>query len=87
MSTATRADERGLRMTGPGRGTETTPAGDAAAGWRMVDPEAGDPLVVCPACWPLVAASWRACVDVTVRTLEPRPAWARCGVCDPEGAC
>ena len=33
------------------------------------------------------AASWRARVDVTVRTLEPRPAWARCGVCDPEGAC
>ena len=85
MSTATRARER--RMTGTGRGDETTSAVDAAVLWRAVDPEVGDPVVVCPGCWPRVAASWRARVDVTVRTLEPRPAWARCGVCDPEGAC
>ena len=87
MSAATRAGERRMRMTATGRGNETTPAVAAAAVWRTVDPEAGDPVVVCPACWPRVAASWRARVDVTVRTLEPRPAWARCGMCDPEGAC
>ena len=87
MSAAPRAGARRMRMTGTRRGNETTPAVDAAAVWRGVDPEAGDPAVVCPACGPRVAASWRARVDVTVRTLEPRPAGARCGVCDPEGAC
>ena len=69
------------------RGDETTSGSDAGARWHEVDPEAGDPVVVCPRCWPLVAASWRARADVTVLTLGPRPAWARCGVCDPEGAC
>ena len=51
-----------------GRGDETTPASDAGARWHEVDPEAGDPVVICPQCWPLVAASWRARLDVTVRT-------------------
>ena len=85
MSAATRTRER--RMTGTGRGDETTLVVDAAALWRVVDPEAGDPVVVCPECWPQMAALWRARVNMTVRTLEPRPAWARCRVCDPEGTC
>ena len=41
MSAATRAGERRMWMTGPGRGHETTPVVDAAAVWRMVDQEAG----------------------------------------------
>ena len=65
-----------------GRGDETTSASDVVARWHEVDP-----VVICPQCWPLMAASWRARLDVTVRTLGPRPAWARCGVCDPEGVC
>ena len=57
------------------------------AGWRVVDPEAAEPVVVCPLCWPLVAAYWLGRADATVRVLGPRPAWARCGVCDPERVC
>ena len=58
-----------------------------AAGWRAVDPEMGDLVLVCPRCWPDVAACWRDRADVTVRELGPQPAWARCGVCDPEDVC
>ena len=58
-----------------------------AAVWRVADLEAGDPVVVCPACWPAVAPYWRSRADATVRLLGARPAWARCGVCDPERVC
>ena len=68
------------------RGGETT-NGLAAAGWRVVEPEAGDPVFICPGCWPAVAAYWRARADVTVRELGARPPWARCGVCEPECVC
>jgi len=57
------------------------------AGWRVADPEVGDPVFVCPSCWPAVAAYWRDRADATVRVVGRRPAWARCGVCDPERVC
>ena len=57
------------------------------AGWRVVDPEAGGPVFVCPGCWPAVASYWRDRTDATVRVVGPRPEWARCGICDPERAC
>ena len=41
--------------------------------WRAVDPEMGELVFVCPACWPDVAAGWRAWADVTVRELVARP--------------
>ena len=55
--------------------------------WRAVEPEAGDPRFVCASCWPLAETQWRGRTDVTVRVLRRRPAWARCGVCDPERVC
>ena len=59
-----------------------------AAGWRVAaDPEAGDPVFVCPWCWPAVASYWRDRTDATVRVVGPGPDWARCGICDPERAC
>ena len=60
---------------------------DTAAAWREPDPESGDPVFVCPRCWPAVAARRRSRADATVREPGPRPAWARCGVCEPEDAC
>ena len=56
-------------------------------GWRVADPEAGGPVFVWPSCWPAVEEYWLARADATVRVLGPRPAWARCGVCDPERVC
>ena len=61
--------------------------GPDGSGWRVADPEAGDPVFVCPWCWPEVAAYWQARPDATVRVVGPRPEWARCGVCDPERVC
>ncbi|MYN64898.1 MAG: hypothetical protein F4X11_07710 [Acidobacteria bacterium] len=61
--------------------------GPDGAGWRVADPEAGDPVVVCPWCWQAVAEYWQARPDATVRVVGPRPEWARCGVCDPERVC
>ena len=49
--------------------------------------EAGEPVFVCAACWPALEAEWRSRTGVTVRVLRRRPAWARCGVCDPERVC
>ena len=49
-----------------GRSGETRPGPDAA-GWHVADPEAGDPAVVCPRCWPLVASYCRALADATAR--------------------
>ena len=63
------------------------PAASKRGGWRAVDPETGDLVFVCPACWPDVAPRWRLRADVTVRELSARPRWARCGVCDPEDLC
>ena len=63
--------------------TATGPTG----AWREVNPESGDPVFICPRCWPEVAAEWRSRPDVTVRKLRPRPAWARCGACEPEDVC
>ncbi len=78
------AELRRLQVAAGGPGG----AGPAARGpWRAVDPEAGDVVFVCAACWPLVEAEWRARADVTVRVLRRRPKWARCGVCDPERVC
>lgn len=56
----------------------------AGAPWREVDTGAGGPVMVCPGCWPEVAAEVLSRPDVEVRVLDERPAWARCGVCDPE---
>ena len=58
-----------------------------AVGWRVADPEAGDPVFVCPGCWPAVVSYWRDGTDAMVRAVGPRPEWARCGICDPERAC
>ena len=74
-------------MNAPPVGSGETTAGPDAGGWRVADPEAGDPLFVCPSCWPAVAEYWRSRADAMVRVLGPRPAWARCGVCDPERVC
>ncbi len=71
-------------MNTAAEGSGGTPAGPDAAGWRVADPEAGDPVFVCPWCWQAVAAYWRERADATVRVVGPRSAWARCGVCDPE---
>lgn len=64
-----------------------TSAKPDVAGWRAADPEDGDPVFVCPWCWPAVAAYWRDRADATVRVVGRRPAWARCGLCDPERVC
>ena len=66
---------------------ETVEPPAARGPWRAVEPEAGEPAYVCAACWPLVEGQWRARAGVTVRVLRRRPAWARCGVCDPERVC
>ena len=58
-----------------------------AGGWRVAEPEAGDPVFICPGCWPAVAAYWQAKPDATVRVVGRRPEWARCGICDPERVC
>ncbi len=70
-----------------GGGVEAKSAAAAGAAWREVDPEAGGPVFVCPACWPRVAAYWRTREDVTLRELASRPEWARCGVCEPGCVC
>ena len=57
------------------------------AGWRVAEPEAGDPVFICPVCWPEVAAYWGERADATVRVVGRRPEWARCGICDPERVC
>ena len=67
--------------------TGDTTAEPDAVGWRVVDPESGDPVFVCPRCWPVVAEYWRRRANVTVRVVGTRPDWARCGVCDPERVC
>ena len=38
-----------------------------AGGWRVAEPEAGDPVFICPDCWPAVAAFWQAQAGATVR--------------------
>ena len=58
------------------RGGETAGKPNTA-GWRVADPEAGDPVFVCPGCWPAVAAYWEERSDATVRVVGPRPEWAR----------
>ena len=72
-------------MSGAASGTARKAA--EAGPWRAVDPETGDLVLVCPGCWPEVAACWRGRADVTVRRLRRRPAWARCAVCEPEDGC
>ena len=57
------------------------------APWGEVDADAGAPVIVCPGCWPEVAARVKNRCGVEVRMLDERPAWARCGVCDPEDVC
>ena len=71
-------------MNGPG---VDRPSVRSAGRWRSVEPETGDPAFVCPSCWPLVAPYWEEREDVTLRTLAERPAWARCGLCEPECGC
>ena len=66
---------------------EAVEAPAARGRWRTVEPEAGDPMFVCAACWPAVEAEWEARTGVAVRVLRRRPAWARCSVCDPERVC
>ena len=65
--------------------TVETPAGRGR--WRAVEPEAGEPAYFCAACWPAVEAEWEARPGAAVRVLRRRPAWARCGVCDPHRVC
>ena len=77
------AELRRLRVVA-GEPVETPPA---RGRWRAVEPETGEPVFICAACWPAVEAAWRRRAGVTVRVLRRRPAWARCGVCDPERAC
>ncbi len=55
--------------------------------WRAVEPESGERVLVCAACWPAVEAEWGSRSGVTGRVLRRRPAWARCGVCEPERVC
>lgn len=56
----------------------------AAAPWREVDAGAGGPVMVCPGCWPDIAAEVRSRCGGEVRVVGERPEWARCAVCDPE---
>ena len=58
-----------------------------AAPWREVDVDASAPVSVCPGCWPEMAERLKNRSGVEVRVLDERPAWARCGVCDPEDVC
>ena len=74
-----------LRVDAPRREKGAGP--QPAAPWREVDTGAGGPAMVCPGCWPDVAAEVRSRRGVEVRVLDERPAWARCGVCDPEDVC
>lgn len=55
--------------------------------WRLVDPDGGQPVCVCPSCWPAAERALRRGAGLTVRQLVPRPSWARCGVCDPDDPC
>ena len=55
--------------------------------WRLLDEDMGNPLVVCPTCWPdVVIALLRTRLSVVAQVLGVRPEWARCGVCDPDDA-
>lgn len=45
--------------------------------WRLVDPDAGQPVCVCPSCWPAAERALRRAGCFTVRQLVPRPAWGR----------
>ena len=55
--------------------------------WRQVDPDCGQPVFVCPACWPAVRRVLPRGRAVTVRQVVPRPRWAQCAVCDPDPVC
>ena len=55
--------------------------------WRLVDPDSGQPVFVCPACWPAVQRVLSRGRAVTVRQVVPRPRWAQCSVCDPDPVC
>ena len=55
--------------------------------WRLVDPEAGQPVCVCPFCWPAAERALGRGGRLIVRQLALRPSWARCGVCDPDDPC
>ena len=59
----------------------------AATPWHEVDAGADGPVMVCPGCWPEVAARLRDRSGVEVRVLDERPEWTRCAVCDPEQVC
>ena len=73
-----------------------TATGDDAVGlyvvqptgrWRLVDPDSGQPVFVCPACWPAIRRVLPWGRAVTVRQVVPRPRWAQCAVCDPDPVC
>ena len=50
--------------------------------WRLVDPDGGQPVCVCPSCWPVAESALRRVGPLAVRQLVPRPRWANCAVCD-----
>ena len=55
--------------------------------WRLIDPDSGQPVCICPVCWPAAERVLRRGGGLTVRQLVPRPSWARCGICDPDDPC
>ena len=74
-------------MNATAAGGGDTANGPDRAEWRVAEPEAGDPVFICPGCWPAVAEYWQERPAATVREVGRRPEWARCGVCDPERVC
>ena len=55
--------------------------------WRLIDPNSGQPVCICPVCWPAVELALQDRGCLTVRQLVPRSSRARCGVCDPDDPC
>ena len=57
------------------------------APWRLIELECGQPVYVCPACWPAVRPLLPPGGAVAVRQVVPRPRWAQCAVCEPDPVC
>ena len=57
------------------------------APWRLIELECGQPVYVCPACWPALRRVLPLGLAITVREVVPCPRWAQCAVCEPDPVC
>ena len=73
--------------TGGGDDTVGLHVVQPAGRWHLVDPVCGQPVYVCPACWPAIRRVLPRAEAAAVRQVGPRPRWAQCAVCDPDLVC